>query len=882
MRAPPLEPVAVAAFVDETADAVAYQESRNGFLQPGGLFEEGSENDRLCFQLATELINENKKEAKVYPLWGYSQHFNALVTSHTACSMLEEGLVGIVGPTSSFVSPYIQSMCDSKDIPLIEIHWDPGQRKNDFLVNIHPAPSELSKSFVDILRSWEWGSFTIIYENDDSLIKISSLLEIYNNYTQYTTTLRQLSPNGDHRRLFVEMKRSGDKHYVIDCSITALSEVLQQAQQVGIMTDEYNFFITNLDMSIIDLTPYQYSGATITGIRIINPEDSRVIEISQRLQQLRSNNGLKPEAFKHFESWKLQTQSALIIDAVYLLYETLIELRISKLDVKPLFCNTTESWGKGSSIINYMKAKTLFGITGNIKFDLETGIRKNFLLDIMELTSGGLIQIGTWNSMYGVEAVGIKEKEIFGFENDNPMKNKIFRVLITLLEPYGMLKNVSATLIGNDRYEGYGIDVIHELSKKLEFKYKIILQEDGLYGIENPRTKEWNGMLGEIRAGRADFAITDLTITSERESAVDFTMPFMNLGISILYRKPEPVPPSLFTFAYPFSGEVWILMAASYVLVSVSFFIMGRLCPSEWTNPYPCVDEPNFLINQFSFRNSLWFTVGSLMQQGSEIAPIAISTRMAAGVWYFFILIMVSSYTANLAAFLTVEELVTPFEGVEDLVLHKDIKYGAKSIGATKTFFKDSNYSVYPIIKKYMDDHPELMTTTSEEGVEKVELENYAFFMESTSIEYAIERHCNLTQVGGALDEKGYGIAMKKNSEYRHILSTTILELQESGKLAQLKTKWWKEKRGGGRCEKRQPVATPLGLQNLSGVFFVLGVGSFLGIICTFVELSIHAYKTARDNKMPFKRKLIEELKFFIHFNTMTKNLNIKKNDVCK
>jgi hypothetical protein len=44
---------------------------------------------------------------------------------------------------------------------------------------------------------------------------------------------------------------------------------------------------------------------------------------------------------------------------------------------------------------------------------------------------------------------------------------------------------------------------------------------------------------------------------------------------------------------------------------------------------------------------------------------------------------------------------------------------------------------------------------------------SYAFLMESTSIEYVIERNCELTQVGGLLDSKGYGIAMPP-SEYRH------------------------------------------------------------------------------------------------------------------
>lgn len=58
--------------------------------------------------------------------------------------------------------------------------------------------------------------------------------------------------------------------------------------------------------------------------------------------------------------------------------------------------------------------------------------------------------------------------------------------------------------------------------------------------------------------------------------------------------------------------------------------------------------------------------------------------------------------------------------------------------------------------------HPELMMETNEEGVKKVETDNYAFLMESTTIEYQTERHCTLAQVGNLLDDKGYGIAMKK------------------------------------------------------------------------------------------------------------------------
>ena len=53
-------------------------------------------------------------------------------------------------------------------------------------------------------------------------------------------------------------------------------------------------------------------------------------------------------------------------------------------------------------------------------------------------------------------------------------------------------------------------------------------------------------------------------------------------------------------------------------------------------------------------------------------------------------LIIISSYTANLAAFLTVERMVSPIENVEDLAKQTDIAYGTRKSGSTFTFFRVS------------------------------------------------------------------------------------------------------------------------------------------------------------------------------------------------
>lgn len=95
------------------------------------------------------------------------------------------------------------------------------------------------------------------------------------------------------------------------------------------------------------------------------------------------------------------------------------------------------------------------------------------------------------------------------------------------------------------------------------------------------------------------------------------------------------------------------------------------------------------------------------MQTGSDLNPQATSTRIVSGIWWFFTLIMISSYTANLAAFLTgkvnilqrkfynnthfrqkVERMITPIENAEDLASQTEIAYGTLDSGSTMTFFQ--------------------------------------------------------------------------------------------------------------------------------------------------------------------------------------------------
>ncbi|KAI4462117.1 ionotropic glutamate receptor [Holotrichia oblita] len=286
------------------------------------------------------------------------------------------------------------------------------------------------------------------------------------------------------------------------------------------------------------------------------------------------------------------------------------------------------------------------------------------------------------------------------------------------------------------------MDLIEEIAKDLNFTFQFkIFDETGKYDAGK---KRWDGLIGELVDRKIHLGICDLTITEARRSAVDFSLPFMNLGdhfqgISILHRKPNvEVDANKFAFMDPFDVEVWIFTVTLYLIISSVLYVICRFAPGDWENPHPCDPNPEELER--------------------------ISSRMGASMWWFFSLIMTSSYTANLAAFLTKERMGSTIDSAEDLVKQTKIKYGTVLDGATMAFFKNSNFSTYARLWTNMDQSKDSMFEKSNaDGVKKVltaKGQRFAFSMESSSIEYEIEKNCNLKQVGSRLDSKGYGIAV--------------------------------------------------------------------------------------------------------------------------
>ena len=79
-----------------------------------------------------------------------------------------------------------------------------------------------------------------------------------------------------------------------------------------------------------------------------------------------------------------------------------------------------------------------------------------------------------------------------------------------------------------------------------------------------------------------------------------------------------------------------------------------------------------------------------------------------------------------------------------------------------QTPFSDLQTSKIPTYERmwnFMNNaKPTVFVNTTKEGIIRVKKGSYAYLLESTMNEYIVQRNCELMQVGGLLDSKGYGI----------------------------------------------------------------------------------------------------------------------------
>ncbi|KAM3872212.1 putative glutamate receptor [Diretmus argenteus] len=408
------------------------------------------------------------------------------------------------------------------------------------------------------------------------------------------------------------------------------------------------------------------------------------------------------------------------------------------------------------------------------------------------------------------------------------------------LDPYTMSR-------GSD-LEGYCIDLISELSKKLGFKYNVHLVKDNRYGALDP-SGNWNGLIGEVIRGEADLAVAPLTLTAVREQFVEMTTPFMQTGIGFILQKDLASEESHFSVLSPFSTDMWVGVLIAFLLTGLCIFLVARISPSEWA-------EPETEEQSFTLLHSFWYITGALTLQGAGPHPKALSGRIIIAIWWVFAVLLLACYFANLNSMLHSDTKNVAIESFEDLANQDVIDYGTVDAGSSMSFFKNSNNPVYRRIYQQME-RKKSYVSNMEEGIHRTLEGNFAFIGEAVSLDLSVARYCQLTRSQEVIAMRSYSIAAPLGSPLVKNLTVAILQLSESGELTYLRNKWW-----ASSCVGADGTQTSGALQphNLRGLFLLLGLGLGLGLLLALLDLVSKARSHAKDGKKSCCLALTTEL----------------------
>uniref|UniRef100_Q296F7 Glutamate [NMDA] receptor subunit 1 n=1 Tax=Drosophila pseudoobscura pseudoobscura TaxID=46245 RepID=NMDA1_DROPS len=575
-----------------------------------------------------------------------------------------------------------------------------------------------------------------------------------------------------------------------------------------------------------------------------------------------------------------------IRDSVYVLASAIKEMISNETIAEaPKDCgDSAVNWESGKRLFQYLKSRNITGETGQVAFD-DNGDRIYAgydVINIREHQKKHVVGKFSYDSMRAKMRMNINDSEIIwpGKQNRKPEGIMIpthLKVLTIEEKPFVYVRRMgddefrcepderpcplfNATDSTANEYccRGYCIDLLIELSKRINFTYDLALSPDGQFGHYLLRNntgamtlrKEWTGLMGELVNERADMIVAPLTINPERAEYIEFSKPFKYQGITILEKKPSRSS-TLVSFLQPFSNTLWILVMVSVHVVALVLYLLDRFSPfGRFKLSHSDSNEEKAL----NLSSAVWFAWGVLLNSGiGEGTPRSFSARVLGMVWAGFAMIIVASYTANLAAFLVLERPKTKLSGINDARLRNTME------NLTCATVKGSSVDMYFRRQVELSNMYRTMEAnnyaTAEQAIQDVKKGKLmAFIWDSSRLEYEASKDCELVTAGELFGRSGYGVGLQKGSPWTDSVTLAILEFHESGFMEKLDKQWIFHGHVQQNCELFEKTPNTLGLKNMAGVFILVGVGIAGGVGLIIIEVIYKKHQVKKQKRLDIAR----------------------------
>ncbi|XP_066399465.1 glutamate receptor 2.8-like isoform X3 [Miscanthus floridulus] len=384
----------------------------------------------------------------------------------------------------------------------------------------------------------------------------------------------------------------------------------------------------------------------------------------------------------------------------------------------------------------------------------------------------------------------------------------------------------------------------------------------------------YDTLVERVGKGEFDAAVADITITADRSQHVDFTLPYMSSGISMVVpMRDQRSKRAAWVFLKPLRWDLWLVSFAFFIFTGFVVWAVEHRSNEEFRGP------PSYQIGTL-----LYFGFSTLVFAHRENLKSNLS-RLVVVVWSFVVLILQSSYTASLTSMLTVPQLEPAIGDFASLWRGTDkvgiLNNSFMRAAMNKSGFPQSRLEPYQATQGF---HEALLNGTIGAIVD-----------ETPYLRLFLKSYCdNFTRIAQSNKTGGFGFvsvpcllpldivitwyvhavqhldrqlmtrvvhgrsieqAFPKGSPYVADLSRAILNLTESDEMSSIERKWFGDA-DGCAVQGSQFTSERLSFDSFWGLFLITGATSFL---CCVLHLLIFVVANRRRiwaSRVPWRNRL--------------------------
>ncbi|XP_022848938.1 glutamate receptor 1.2-like [Olea europaea var. sylvestris] len=747
----------------------------------------------------------------------------------SAFDLLENAQVhAIMVPEMSSEESFLVTLCDKANVPLLSFSSVSSSNKHPYFLQVAQDETSQFKGVAAFLRAFKWRNVVLIYEDtEDTRQILSHLHDTFRDsdldaVNDIAITLK--ATDEEIIKKLHNLRTMRTSIIIVHTSVSLSSQIFKNAKMLEMMSEDYAWIMTSKTMNLLDLqdSPVFESMGGAVGFRPYIPASSKLRNFTLRWRRefQRSEIDMESRGLNVFGIWAY--------DAVWALAEAIERAGTQcfpkrggggfKLNLRNL--DHTRVSNSGSTLLNEISRSNFTGLGG--EFQLINARLVHETYEIVNVIGKGGRRVGFWTPTCGFT------KEIYQF-TDNCSSDGLETIIwpgFSTTAPKGWLLQMSGRRLrigvpANTRFpkliglsydqqtnkattDGFCMDVFNAAIERL--LYKIDYEFIPLYGDNGSYSDHVYNVYLQI----FDAAVGDITITSNRSQYVDFTLPFTEFGVGMVARLDDKDP---WFFLKPLSVDLWIMSAGFFILTGFIVWLIEHRINVEFQGSLG-----------WQIGTILWFAASTLVYAHREKLQSNLS-RFVVGIWLFVVLILTSSYTANLSSLLTVQQI--------RLTKNDYIGYPKNSFSeglhVNNLNFQDNRLKPYSSLEDYYD---ALRKGSKNGGVGAIidEIPYIKLFLAKYPHEFAMINSSETTN--------GFAFAFKKGSPLVHDMSRAIAGLREEGKILEMEKKWFRSQLSPSSGTE-PPRPNTLGINSFSGLFLVSGISLSVALLL-FLILVLH------------------------------------------